>query len=244
MQDANGQTLSTYHFDARIDDGSGSLVFRELVPWKAGTNQIILKRGITPVAKRSVSGSSPTLKVLRPRDGETWGAKATVSWRGADADGDALTYTVLFNSGDDQRWVTLASGLTRQSVTIDPALLAGSQKAGIKLRASDGVNTTEAYSAGAFIVPDHPPVVSILGAARGRLLRRQSAEFTGAAYDPKYGMLPASNLIWTSNRDGTLGAGGHIKTTKPLSSGAHVITLTATNSRGLTNSRSVNIVVQ
>ena len=241
LLDAKGKTLLVYHFDARAIENSTSLMFSEFVPWKTATKQIVLKRNQTILAKRAVSAHKPTVTLTRPNGGETWGAKATITWQGADADHDPLTYTVLYNTGADQRWVPIATDVKGLSATVDTALLVGSSKARVRVRATDGVNTTEADS-GTFIVPEHPPLVSILSVAR--VVNRQSAEFTGAAYDPREGMLPAAQLKWTSDRDGELGSGSHITTTKPLSGGAHVITLTATNSQGRFASKEVTVVAK
>jgi hypothetical protein len=243
LQDGTGKALRVYHFDALAVENSPTLMFSEFVPWNTATKLIVLKRNQTVLAKRTVTAHKPTVEVLRPKAGETWGAKATVTWRAADADKDMLTYTVLYNTGADKRWVPMATDVKGLSVTIDTRLLVGSDSARVRVRATDGVNTTEADSA-AFGVPEHPPLVSILGAPRGKVVNRQSAEFTGAAYDPREGMLPADRLKWSSDRDGELGTGAHITTTRPLSGGAHVITLTATNSQGRTTTRQTTIMAK
>jgi hypothetical protein len=243
LQDAAGKTLLIYHFDAQAIENSTSVMFSQFVPWTTATKLIVLKRNQTILAKRKVSPHKPTVKVLRPKSGETWGAKAIVTWRAADADKDALTYTVLYNTGDDQRWVPIATDVKGLSATVDTRLLVGSKNARVRVRATDGVNTKEADSA-AFHVPEHPPLVSILGAAKGKVVNRQSAEFTGAAYDPRDGMLPANRLKWTSDRDGELGTGAHITLSRSLSDGAHVITLTATNSQGQVTSSQTTIVAK
>lgn len=242
LLDAGGKTLLVYHFDAQAIENSTSVMFSEFVPWKTATKQIVLKRNQTILANRAVSAHKPTVNVTRPKAGKTWGAKATITWQGADADHDPLTYTVLYNTGADQRWVPIATDVKGLSAPVDTALLVGSNRARVRVRATDGVNTTEADSAGTFIVPEHPPLVTILGAAK--VVNRQSAEFTGAAYDPRERMLPAARLKWTSNRDGKLGSGPHITMTKPLSSGTHVITLTATNSQGRVASKQVKVVAK
>jgi len=243
LLDASGKTLLTYRFDARAIENSGSVTFNELVPWNAQTKQLVLKRQQTVLATRAVSSNKPTVRVMRPAAGETWGAKATVSWQASDADNDPLTYTVLYNSGADQRWVPIATGVTDHSTTIDTALLAGSTRARVRVRATDGVNSTDADSA-EFVVPGHAPVVTILGATERKQVDRNSAEFAGAAYDPQEGLVPAARMQWTSDRDGLLGSGRQIKVTKPLSTGVHVITLTVTNAQGLMASKKFTIVAE
>ncbi len=245
LLDAAGHTLTTHLFDARPIEDSSLLAFTEFVPWKTATAQIVLKRNKTVLAKRVVSAHKPWVRIVRPRAGEIWsGAKATVRWQAGDADNDTLTYSVFYNSGRDKRWVPLATDVTGKTATIDTALLAGSKRARIRVRASDGVNSSEADSSGVFIVPDQAPVVAILGVANGQTTTERHGNFSGAAYDPKSGMLPAANLKWASDRDGALGSGSTLKTRRPLSMGKHVITLTATNSAGRSSTKRVNIVVR
>jgi len=140
--------------------------------------------------------------------------------------------------------VPIATAVTDLYASIDTTLLVGSKKARVRVQATDGVNTTEADSSGTFTVPDASPVVAIIGTTNGQLVSRQNAEFSGAAYDPRDGILPSMRLYWTSDRDGSLGNGSRLKIARPLSGGAHVITLTATNSHGRSASTRVNIVVR
>lgn len=245
LLDGAGKSLSTYHFNVQAIEHSSSFMFSEFVPWNAATKQIVLKRKQTILAKRLVSPHKPVVRVTRPIAGESWGAKATITWQATDADKDHLSYTVLYNTGTNQRWVPIATDVAGLSATVDTRLLVGSNKARIRVRATDGVNTTEADSAGAFSVPAQPPLVNILGISNGQVVSgKKVTAFTGTAYDPHDGMLPATGLTWASNRDGVIGIGRHITTLKPLSSGVHVITLAATNSQGHVGSKAVRVVAK
>jgi hypothetical protein len=241
---AGGQTLATYRFTPHPNSRTTALTFNEFIPWEAGTKQIVVKRDTTTIAERAVSANKPVVQVTSPRNGETWGPRARITWHASDADNDPLTYTVLYNSGLDQRWIPIATDVSDQSVTVDTTLLAGSPRARIRVRATDGVNTTEADSEGVFAVAENLPLVAILGAADGQVISRTGVRFSAAAYDPKDGMLPPAQLQWASDRDGPLGNGRQIVLVRPLSSGRHVITLTATNSQGQSASKRLNVVVR
>jgi hypothetical protein len=102
LLDADGKTLLVYHFDALTVENSPTLMFSEFVPWKTATKLIVLKHNQTVLAKRKVTPHKPTVKVLRPKSGGTWGAKATVTWRAADVDKDVLTYTRALQHGRRQ----------------------------------------------------------------------------------------------------------------------------------------------
>jgi hypothetical protein len=244
LLDAGGETLATYRFTPHQVSRSPSLSFNEFVPWDAGTKRILVRRDAATIAERPVSANKPILRVTGPGSGDTWGPKATITWQASDADNDPLTYTVLYNSGLDDRWIPIAADVTEQSVTVDTTLLAGSPRARIRVRVTDGVNTTEADSAGFFTVPENPPLVAILGAADGQVIPPSGARFSAAAYDPKDGLLPPAKLQWISDRDGSLGYSGQLVVARPLSRGTHVITLTATNSQGQSASTRINVVVR
>jgi hypothetical protein len=213
------------------------------VPWNPETTSIVLKNREQIIAKRVVSAHKPVLRILTPNAGLTWGPKATISWQASEEGKLPLTFTALYNTGDNDNWLPIASGLKKQSVTINTSLLPGSHKARIRVRATDGVITTEADSSGTFIVPVKPPLVAILGLKNGATLPAQNSNLTGAAYDPQDGMLLATSLKWTSSRDGMLGEGLRISPRK-LSNGPHTITLTATNSLGRTTTTKVNVIVR
>ena len=66
---------------------------------------------------------------------------------------------------------------------------------------------------------------------------------SGYAWDPEDGPLPDASLTWESDRDGFLGDGDELVVTT-LSSGRHVITMTATDSDGQADQVSVSIAVQ
>jgi hypothetical protein len=202
----------------------------------------VLKRNQTVLSERRVSAHKPWVRVTSPRSGEILGPKTTVSCEAGDDDNDPLTYTVLYNTGHDERWVPIATNITDLSAMVDAALLVDSKTARIRVRAN-GVNTTEADS-GTSPVPENPRVVTILGTTNGQVVPRQNAVFTGSAYDPRDGILPPEKLYWTSDRDGSLRTGRQIRLTRPLSPGSHAITLIATNSQGRSARAVVSIVVR
>lgn len=66
--------------------------------------------------------------------------------------------------------------------------------------------------------------------------------FTGAATDAEESALTGNALSWSSSVDGSIGSGASF-TTDSLSKGTHVITLTATDNRGLADSTTITITV-
>jgi hypothetical protein len=85
------------------------------------------------------------------------------------------------------------------------------------------------------------PVAGITGPPDGHTAGRfEPVEFTGFGQDPDEGFLPDSLLSWSSSHDGVLGTGGRI-TVDTLSVNTHVITLTATDSRGHSGRDSITV---
>ena len=66
--------------------------------------------------------------------------------------------------------------------------------------------------------------------------------FQGSAQDPDEGILTGESLVWTSSRGDTMGT-GEIFTTSTLSSGTHIITLTATDSNGKFSIKTITITI-
>jgi hypothetical protein len=89
---------------------------------------------------------------------------------------------------------------------------------------------------------NHTPQVTIDAPADGSGFNvKDPVQFTGRAEDDEDGDLNAS-LEWSSSLDGPIGTGGSFETTS-LSIGFHTITASATDSRQLTGSASISIIV-
>lgn len=242
LRNKDGKVLHAQHLSLSRRHGSGSVRIGAIVPWNPETALIVLKNREQIIAQRAVGAHKPALRILAPASGTTLGPQATVSWQASEEGNPALTFTLLYNTGDNDNWLPLATGIRKQSFTIDTSLLPGSRKARLRVRATDGVNTTEADAPGTFIVPVKPPLVTIFGLKNGSALKAENASLSAAAYDPQDGMLPAASLKWSSSRDGVLGEGVRI-VARRLTAGPHSITLTATNSLGRSTTVRINVMV-
>jgi hypothetical protein len=197
------------------------------------------------LADRQASEYPPTVRVAAPNGGETWASGTqTIAWEAGDADGDELHFLVQVSADDGATWTTLASDLTATSLSFDTALLAGSDRARVRVVASDGLLTAQDASDEPFTVALKPPQVAVDWPTDGRSFRPgEVVMLSGYAWDPEDGPLPDASLSWESDRDGFLGDGDELVVTM-LSSGRHVITLSATDSDGQADQASVSIVVQ
>jgi hypothetical protein len=88
-----------------------------------------------------------------------------------------------------------------------------------------------------------PPVVNITAPYDGIVfMQGDDINVTGYATDLEDGNITGNALVWSSSINGIMGSGNEI-TFATLSPGSHTITLTATDSFGLSSSDSINLTV-
>lgn len=87
---------------------------------------------------------------------------------------------------------------------------------------------------------NRPPVATITSPANGASVAGP-ANFAGSCQDPEQGNV-TSSARWRSSRDGEIGTGGSFS--RPLTPGTHTITLTCTDSPGLTGTASISVTSQ
>jgi len=91
--------------------------------------------------------------------------------------------------------------------------------------------------------PFQPPTAVVTAPDSPKTIARgQALLLRGLADDAQDGRIPDDGLVWTSDRDGVLGAGGNL-VTSDLSVGTHTISLLATNTQGLTATAAVEVTV-
>jgi YVTN family beta-propeller protein len=194
----------------------------------------------------SASLNPPEVDVIYPNGGENiTGTEVTLQWTGSDPDNDKLSYLVQYSRDGNATWETLAVDWPEQSLKIERSSLGETDNGLIRVIASDGFYATSDESDGVFSVPNNAPEPYILSPVQGDVFTGdQRIFFDGVATDLEDGNLVGGSLVWTSDRDGLLGTGAALDLEAiALSEGCHVITLTATDSGGLSNTEYVRICV-
>jgi hypothetical protein len=234
---AGNVDLATYPFapdeltDAEESPGRPAMV-SAIVPWVEGATRIELRFGATVVDSRAVSANAPTVTNLQAAGLQQ--LNNAFSWTGSDADGDPLTYSVLYSNDNGANWQPLTTALDASEFTIDPAALPGGDQCRLRVIASDGALSGIADSE-PFAVPTKAPLAEIvLPSDNATFFPAQPITFVGNAYDAEDGVLGDAALQWSSSLDGDLGTGTTTSTVN-LSTGTHVISLTATDSEGKTS---------
>jgi hypothetical protein len=236
--DANND-LATYPFAPdELTDGEESpgtpAVIAEVVPWVAGAVTVEIRYKGQVVDSRSVSANAPVVTLNTPADGSQLPAGPfQVSWDGSDQDGDPLSYSLLYSNDNGVNWQTLAANMTDSNVELNSDQLPGGTGQ-LRIIASDGFLTGQDTNTGLGI-PLHAPTAEIQTPNSDEVFfPTQQVVFQGSAYDLEDGTLGDAAFSWSSNIDGFLGTGASLSTTE-LTTGIHVITLTATDSHNMTS---------
>jgi PKD repeat protein len=107
-----------------------------------------------------------------------------------------------------------------------------------------GCSNSDGTSGGLGLGENAPPVVTIANPADGsEFTEGDPVPFQGSAIDAEDGILPGESLRWNSHKDGDFATGTN-PTVTTLSPGGHAITLTATDSEGLSKSETVTITIE
>src|SRR5262249_11074733 len=215
-----------------------------VMPWAEGTTSIELRHNGKLLDSRAVSAGAPSVLITSPSAPVSWpaGSTQTLTWSGADPDGDALHYSVLY-SNDGSKWELLASGLTGTSFDLNVDSLAGGANTRFRGVATAGVNVGYDQTDAPISVPDKLPTAAISEPGAGTVVAPGDLLLaTGMGSDLEDGMLPDEALSWSSNRQGALGSGPSLAVST-LQPGLHTITLTVHDSAGQSASATTQVFV-
>jgi subtilisin family serine protease len=177
---------------------------------------------------------APVATITSPADGFSVASGVPISFAGSasDTEDEDLTASLAWTSSIDG---SIGSGGNFSTALSDGdhTITASVTDSG-SLTGSAAINVTVAP-------PNDAPVVAITGPTDGSTFGSGAVvSFAGTAGDTEDGDI-ATTLVWSSDIDGGIGAGGSFSTT--LSDGNHTITASATDTGGKTDSASVSITV-
>ena len=256
LRNASGEVVSSVSFDASagIDDRFGSgpylepteAVFSFVVSDPPEYSSFAVKHDDGELLVVSRSASAPSVSVSGPSAGQFFGAGSdiSVSWSGSDADGDELSYRVYYSVDGGKVYMPLSLETANTSRTLPADRLRGSSRARIGVSVSDGARSSFVETP-VFSVANHAPEVSIRTPVSGDVFaENQGFVVEAVAYDMEDGLVPSSHIVWGSSIDGSLGAGRYlVLSAADLTAGSHTLTVTATDSLGVSASASVDIVI-
>ena len=202
--------------------------------------KVQLKKGAQVLSEIKASANAPTVTITAPTAGQAISGTTTLKWTASDADGDALTFNVLYSPDNGQTWQPVAAGITGNQLNVNTDQLPGGSQAIFRVVATDGFNTTQADSA-AFTKAASAPTVQILSplpnttGAPGDVVQLE-----GEASDPGNANLPDTSFVWTEG-DNIL-ATGRIGAAM-LAPGQHTLTLKVTNGGSQIGESNVSVFV-
>jgi hypothetical protein len=213
------------------------------IPFPYETNSILFKHKTQTLASIALSEHAPAVSILSPNGGENWDGHDTieVKWSATDNDGDELYYALEYSTNGGFGWFPIAVDLTSTSREVDLSKLPGGEAIMLRVRATDGVNTTYDTTNGLFTVGKKAPKAFILPLEFETIPPGFPIYLQGYAYDLEDGTLANTALSWNSNVDGFIGSGKIIIVN--LTPGGHLITLTAMDSDRNSTSDTIKIHV-
>jgi Divergent InlB B-repeat domain len=235
LRDAAGRVLRevamrSFSVHDHGEDGESRLLKAD-VPAARGARLEIMREG-SVLATRVRTSSAPRIRIVAPRAKARVGAQrvVVVRWTASDANKGPLRATVHYSMDAGKTWNTIATGTTRDRITLPSALFSGSKRARIRVTVSDGFNESSALS-GIFTAVARKPTVRIVSPRR---LQRFPGDTTlyleGEAYDDRGTILRGKRLTWF---DGTrrLGPGDRLRASG-LRPGLRILRLRADDGRG------------
>ena len=243
-------TLADYPFtpdagdDAVTSDGASGpqLGFGYAVPFVVGTREVRVvntSTGGAVLASKSVSSNAPVVTDVVAVAGS--GSNIALTWSANDVDGDTMHFDVVVARNGGASLQPLMLGLSSTNAQIDTSAIGGGDVT-FRVIASDGLLTGHADS-NPITLANRPPQPRVLAPANGtHVTLGQVVNLEGVARDLQDGTLADASLAWSSVH-GALGTGARLSLAN-LPLGVNPITLTATNSLGLSATRDVLVVVE
>jgi len=234
LQGWMGNILFERNFEMREVHGSDSQYFTEKLPFYPNTAQIILKGSGQVLKTIPVSVNKPVVHVTYPNGGESLSEQQTIRWEATDADGDPLTFDILYSSDRGNTWSVIATGINQANSSLwNTEESPGSNRAQalIRVLATDGVNTVHDDSDSGFSITTKFPKAFIISPTDSDIFYgNEDVILEGFGFDLEDGTLGDGALTWYEG-SGIIGTGRQL-TLNNLSHGDHNIILEARDSDG------------
>jgi hypothetical protein len=243
--DAGGGELASVPFEQQTpsEEPTTNIAFDLLVPSFPDAAAYQLLSGEVEIARLEVSPSAPTVTaqpISREPDA-TGRVRIRFPWLAADADGDPLTATVLY-APDGEHWQVLATGLTDPFFEVAEDTLPGGSAPVFQVIVMDATRAASVISGPMEAIAGLPP--EVVADARSGASYPQGADVVlrATAFDPEDRMLGGDAITWASSVAGELGTGTEL-VVADLAAGGHTITVTATDSDGLADAVSFELLI-
>ena len=184
-----------------------------------------------------IGNTAPVAAIISPDNNAFFedGVSITFEGTGTDDEEDSEKLTYNWSCGEHSTLSTTASFTTS-------SLEAGSHVITFTVTDSKGLSNTEVQSI-TIRIGNENPVAAITSPSDGTAYGMNDVIiFKGTGTDTEDGTLSDSSLVWASNIDGEIGTGTSV-TSNTLSSGTHIITLTATDNHATPGSGTDSVII-
>lgn len=158
---------TTFRWDTRIFPNGDAYKLRVIAFFGPRYSEAVTEIHIVNTYGGTDQNRPPEVELTAPKGGITWNGIRTISFVGADPDGDWLTYNLLFWNGT--RWEPIIINLQNSSYAWDISLLPSRTDYRVLVGAFDGiqlgVDVTDPFAIGG-----NPPQVTILSPFGGETL--------------------------------------------------------------------------
>jgi hypothetical protein len=256
LLDPNGRPAGKpMSFDAQFIDPEGerlpTVSFNLLLPASPNAVKIVLKKGDQVLDEIVRSAGTPGAQITSPAAGDVLSGTATIKWDAFDSDTDLgdLRFSLMYTPDDGASWYPLANGVQGASYDVDTSALPGGAGGKFRIIVTDGVNTSQSDTAGAFAVEGGAPIVTISEPSAAKAEEGAPITFSGDAATLSNQELPDNAFVWTYAAQAgpqiaqatPLGIGRSIEASLPA--GSYAVTLTVTGSDGKQGSATRTLVV-
>lgn len=251
--DSSGSVLQSNSFSADESlefnltepEVSSQAFFSILVENPPDYHSFTIKQDGTELFSLTRSSDAPDISISGITENQLFskGEAVDFSWVGSDKDEDSLTYRIYYSLDGGRSYEPLIAETTGTNLSVSTDYLRGSNTARIGISASDGTRSTFAETP-VFRVTQNAPEVRIETPSE-ILFAEQGLVLDAQGYDQEDGALGLEDFSWSSSIDGNLGVGQYIVlSTDELTEGDHIITVTGTDSSGLSSTDSINATIK
>ncbi len=194
--------------------------------------RIAITKDDKEIFSQTISVNVPVVEFVGMSDYQNVTDNATISWKGSDSDGDKLYYELWYCVDEEESYM-LASDIEETSYMVDLTALPGADEGYFYLYASDGVLTGEIDSP--YVVVDYkkPEIMTVWDKPQ-QFKITEEIYLDVDVYDLQDGWLYTDDeVVWMLDGKDYQTSSAVLIWPYEVKPGKHILTMTATNSAGM-----------